>query len=156
MHAGSVWLEDDHDEAEPGQADGGMPLTVQAALLRVLWEAVHTRRRTLYGRRCKDMASFFAAVDKDQTGTITRHELREAMVRLDVGLSPVQLDRLVRTIDTDRSGGIEYSELESWMNKRGGAADRGSTNSTGKHVRNRSASKPLATTREPTTSSTWR
>jgi Ca2+-binding EF-hand superfamily protein len=95
-----------------------MPDTVQAALMRVLWEAIHSRRRTLYGVPCHDLPSFFHAADRRRNGVLSRTELSDGMVRLDVGLSKPQLDRLLLTIDTNRSGGIDFQELIRWMGQR--------------------------------------
>ena len=107
------------DDAPKGGAET-MTKAVQVALLRVLWQAVHSRR-SLFGLTCYDLPSFFAALDQSCTGAIDRTELREAFTRLDVGLTATQLDRLIATLDTDHNGKIDFSELEQWMSA-GGAA----------------------------------
>lgn len=51
----------------------------------------HDRRR--YGHRVNSLQQFFKAVDKDNSGAISRSEMLAACSRLDVGLTPLQLDR---------------------------------------------------------------
>ena len=82
---------------------------VQRELQRVLWQAITSRKRTLFGRPINDLEALFDAVraaqwawegcfsslaaqaDKDSNGTISREELRAAFQRLDVGITPLQV-----------------------------------------------------------------
>ena len=92
-------------------------------LLQQLWDAIH-HGRTLFGHRCSDVASFFQAADRDGSGAITRRELSAAMVRLDLGLSPQQLDRMLSTIDGQdeaKDGLISHAEFARWLHGRLGA-----------------------------------
>ena len=57
-----------------------MPVAVRDALVHVLWEAVHAQR-SLFGRTCRDVPSFFDAADRSRIGHLTRSELREAFIR---------------------------------------------------------------------------
>jgi hypothetical protein len=107
-----------HTTALPDQSRGdvSIPDTVQAAMLRVLWEAIHYRSRTLYGRRCTDLRSFFDAADEGRSGLISRTQLRKALAQLDVGLTSLQLERLVATLEPrGESQLVGPPELERWM-----------------------------------------
>lgn len=75
----------------------------EAGILGVLWEAIH-HGRTLYGRPCKDLRSFFDACDPEGHEAIVNDRLSDAMLRLGVGLTPQQVDTLISTIDvSDRA-----------------------------------------------------
>ena len=107
-YAGTTW--------EGIEEAGLLGCRVELALRKALWEAIHYGR-TLYGRPCSDLASFFAAVDHDGCDAVTCPELSQALTRLDVGLSAVQLDRLLATLDTNRDGVVSYREFKRWMNQ---------------------------------------
>eukprot|EP01043_Picozoa_sp_COSAG02_P010656 COSAG02_NODE_379_length_23528_cov_140.781510_12_plen_1640_part_00 len=91
-----------------------MPEAVQRALIRVIADAIG-QRRSVFGVQCRDIRSFFSAVDRDGNGWLSLEELQDAMSRLDMGLVDEQLRRLVRTIDTDSDGQVTFSEFEKWM-----------------------------------------
>eukprot|EP01043_Picozoa_sp_COSAG02_P059982 COSAG02_NODE_7746_length_2863_cov_41.939942_1_plen_522_part_10 len=79
-----------------------------------LWDAIH-HGRTLYGKPCTSIRSFFKAVDKANKGSVRRNALGAALTRLDVGLSEAQVVRLLKTMDADNSGGVDFAEFSSWM-----------------------------------------
>ena len=79
-----------------------------------LWDAIH-HGRTLYGKPCTSIRSFFRAVDKANRGSVRRTALGAALTRLDVGLSEAQVARLLKTMDADNSGGVDFAEFASWM-----------------------------------------
>jgi Ca2+-binding EF-hand superfamily protein len=89
----------------------------EAGVLGVLWEAIH-HGRTLYGRPCKDLRSFFDACDTEGHEAIVNDRLSDAMLRLGVGLTPQQVETLISTIDVDVTGTVDYDELENWMKGR--------------------------------------
>ncbi len=100
--------------------DGNFGYKVEPRLLQQLWAAIH-HERTLFGRPCRNVRTFFDAADRDGSGALTRRELSAAMVRLDVGLSPVQLDRMLSTIDAEdgsKDGLIQYNEFARWLHGR--------------------------------------
>ena len=76
-----------------------------------------------YGHKINSLSAFFAAIDTDRSDSISRSELRAACARLDIGLTPLQLDRLCETVDVNRDGGISYEEFEAWMHGSAGAED---------------------------------
>lgn len=100
--------------------DGRFGYKVEPRLLQQLWAAIH-HERTLFGRPCRNVRTFFDAADRQSTGALTRRELADAMVRLDMGLSPVQLDRMLSTIDAEdgaKDGLIQYNEFAGWLHGR--------------------------------------
>ena len=99
----------------PRFADDPSGMDPLAIVRQSLWTAIH-HRRTLFGRECWNVRSFFKAVDKDGSRIISKSELRQALQRLDVPVSLEQLEALLSTIDTDGSDGIDFLEFERWMN----------------------------------------
>ena len=87
---------------------------VQLQLRIQLWDAIHFRR-SLYGRRCTSLRTFFNAVDQAKTGCVGHDDFREALARLDVGSTLPQLNCLLRTMDSDGDGTVCFSEFVSWM-----------------------------------------
>ena len=114
----STLAQPEPDASGAGTEPSGNTLAagVQRELLRTVWDVINYRGRTLYGHEVNSLPEFFSAVDKASSGMVSRTELREACTRLDIGLEPVQMDRLVATIDTDADEGISFDEFESWMN----------------------------------------
>ena len=55
----------------------------------------------------------FLSMDSDRSGTLSMAEFGEGLRRLDCGLSPAQIDRLVALCDADASGFITYRELQA-------------------------------------------
>lgn len=104
--------------------DGKLTYKVEPRLLQQIWSAIH-HERTLFGKPCHNVRTFFDAADRDGSGTLTRRELSAAMVRLDMGLSPLQLDRMLSTIDAqdgDKDGLVQYSEFAKWLHGRLGTS----------------------------------
>ena len=91
---------------------------VQAALLRVMSDAIKSRR-SLFGKKMKSIRAVFKAVDRDGSGSIDRDELREALHRLDIELKDRQLAQLFNVIDEDGDGTIDVNELERWLRAAG-------------------------------------
>ena len=87
---------------------------VEPALRKVLWDAIH-HERLLYGKKVHNLKSFFRVMDQTGERGVRKWELRQAMDRMDMGLSRVQHDRLLRTIDTDLSGLIDFVEFVRFM-----------------------------------------
>jgi len=128
------WLSDG-TSAEPGWIDrsytfAGPPPQPRAkadpvaeALLRVCWEAIHYRRRTLWNRPIDSLESFYAAVESQPAVVSTRlgpqlRDIREGLHRLDIGLTNAQLDRLIATAHTDAYGGVSFDDFSRWLHVR--------------------------------------
>ena len=92
-------------------------------MLGVLWGAIH-HGRTLYGRPCTDLRSFFDACDTDGREAIVTDRLQDAMLRLGVGLTDQQVAALIQTIEVDVSGTVDFFELDAWMKRRDEATAR--------------------------------
>ena len=94
---------------------------VAAALLRVCWEAIHYRRRTLWGRPINSLMSFYSALQSQPSVVSTRlgpqlRDIREGLRHLDIGLTDAQLDRLIATINLDdQQGGVSFDCFSRWL-----------------------------------------
>ncbi|XP_042490913.1 calcium-dependent protein kinase 20-like isoform X3 [Macadamia integrifolia] len=70
----------------------------------------------------------FSYFDKDGSGYITKDELQQACE--DFGIENITLDDLIREVDQDNDGRIDYSEFVAMMQDRGGFGKKGLQNST--------------------------
>ena len=86
-------------------------------LVAAFLDAVHHGGRTLYGRKCTDLRSFWTACDREGTQSILGDRLSDAMVRLGLGLNKAQAKSLVAGIAVDVPGTCDYLELERWVDK---------------------------------------
>ncbi|XP_068662083.1 calcium-dependent protein kinase 24-like [Aristolochia californica] len=78
--------------------------------------------------REENLVSAFSFFDKDGSGYITIDELQEACKKF--GLSDLHLDEMIKEIDQDNDGQIDYSEFAAMMRKgNGGVGRRTMTNS---------------------------
>lgn len=59
----------------------------------------------------EDLLAAFRVFDKDRNGYITRDELRVAMEMIGEHMSDVQLDDMLKAIDIDNDGRINYEEF---------------------------------------------
>ncbi|XP_043701294.1 calcium-dependent protein kinase 20-like [Telopea speciosissima] len=69
----------------------------------------------------------FSYFDKDGSGYITQDELQQACD--DFGIGNIPLDDLIREVDQDNDGRIDYSEFVAMMQDRGGFGMKGLQNS---------------------------
>ena len=67
--------------------------------------------RKLFDKKMHTARDLFDQMDRDGNGLIDVQELHRAFQRLDVGVSAMQLDHLVKLIDADNNGTIDYREL---------------------------------------------
>ncbi|OTF76059.1 Calmodulin-like protein, partial [Euroglyphus maynei] len=58
-----------------------------------------------------DFKAAFLVFDKDKNGYITRDELKSAMLMMDETITEKDLDELLKSIDHDRDGKINYEEF---------------------------------------------
>ncbi|KAK1258512.1 hypothetical protein QJS04_geneDACA011483 [Acorus gramineus] len=72
--------------------------------------------------REENLISAFSFFDKDGSGYITIDELQQACQ--DFGLSDVHLDEMIREIDQDNDGQIDYGEFAAMMRKGNGGIGR--------------------------------
>ena len=59
------------------------------------------------------MRACFQGFDKNGDGTIDRHELQAVWKEMGKHLSEVELDRLMKMVDKDNSGSVDYEEFIS-------------------------------------------
>ena len=85
----------------------------EPGVLGVLWEAIH-HGRTLYGRPCTDLRSFFEACDTEGHEAIVNDRLRDALLRLGVGLTTQQVETLISTIDVSNTV-LRYLAVRLWL-----------------------------------------
>ncbi|GLJ54236.1 hypothetical protein SUGI_1163270 [Cryptomeria japonica] len=72
--------------------------------------------------REENLFSAFSYFDKDGSGYITIDELQQACQ--DFGLGDVQLDEMIREVDQDNDGRIDYNEFTAMMRKGNGGIGR--------------------------------
>eukprot|EP01043_Picozoa_sp_COSAG02_P075356 COSAG02_NODE_15504_length_1165_cov_1.030019_1_plen_232_part_10 len=74
-------------------------------------------RRTLFGHELSDIQSAFEIFDRDRNGRIEFGEYKQAMGRLDVPLSDLQLREVFKLVDADGSGTINYAEFAKQLHR---------------------------------------
>jgi hypothetical protein len=107
--------EPEHENWAWHEEHRGLTTGVEPALRRVLWQAIHSQKRTLYGHPCHDLRSFWEAVSQRGDAGVRKWELQEAMDRMGLGLSDQQHHRLLLTLDTDMSGLVSFNEFKFFM-----------------------------------------
>ena len=65
-----------------------------------------------------EVRAAFDLFDKDQSGNIDIHELRDAMKALGVYLPKEKIKALMKDIDTDGSGTVEFDEFLNLMKEK--------------------------------------
>ena len=71
--------------------------------------------RQAFGQSIKSIESIFIAMDEDGNGRLERHEFREGLKRLDLGINSTQFVELLKGFDADGSGDIDYAEFENFL-----------------------------------------
>ena len=97
-------------DASPRELDA----RVEGAVEQELWRVIHSERQ-LYGETVSDLRGFFRAIDRDDSGRVSRDELRQALARLDVRMPEEDMKSLIATMDTDRDGRVDWPEFKRWM-----------------------------------------
>jgi UMP-CMP kinase len=67
--------------------------------------------RTIFGEHTSSIMDVFAALDRDKDGTVTHEEFKRGMHRLGIGLTDKQITVMLKHMDKDNSGEIEYNEF---------------------------------------------
>merc|ERR1712071_468487 len=63
----------------------------------------------------KELRDAFAVFDDDNSGSISREELKKLMKNLGQSLSDGELDAMMDEVDTDGNGEIDFNEFKSMM-----------------------------------------
>ena len=74
-------------------------------------------KRSLGGKKLKDIKSVFQAIDKDGSGDLDHQEFTLAMDRLGLGLSQDQITQCIEVLDKDNDGEVSYDEFMTLVNK---------------------------------------
>lgn len=104
-------------------ADFSRPSTFRAGILQLLTHdsSVMDTAAVVCVMQVKgDVAEVFKQVDKDNSGLIDAHELRDILVSLGPpGSEPTeeQLDQAMKEMDTNNSGTISYNEFVPWYTR---------------------------------------
>ena len=76
-------------------------------------------KRSLGGKKLKDIKSVFQAIDKDGSGDLDHQEFTLAMDRLGLGLSQDQITQCIEVLDVDNDGEVSYDEFRLAMRRLG-------------------------------------
>ena len=63
----------------------------------------------------EELLEAFKVFDRDGNGYITSHELRHIMTNLGEGLTPEEVEEMIREADLDNDGQIDYDEFVKMM-----------------------------------------
>ena len=63
----------------------------------------------------EELLEAFKVFDRDGNGYITSHELRYIMTNLGEGLTPEEVEEMVKEADLDNDGQIDYDEFVKMM-----------------------------------------
>ena len=78
-----------------------------ANVFRIIAEQLRGHR-TLYGHVMSEPADLFRLIDKDGSESLDYNEFKEALRRMDIGLTLRQIREIVAAVDTDANGTIEF------------------------------------------------
>lgn len=63
----------------------------------------------------RELREAFKVFDEDNSGSISRTEVRKIMKKLGQKLSDEELDAMMEEVDTDKDGQIDFNEFKSMM-----------------------------------------
>mmetsp|Transcript_14012 Transcript_14012/g.39833 ORF Transcript_14012/g.39833 Transcript_14012/m.39833 type:complete len:84 (+) Transcript_14012:66-317(+) len=69
----------------------------------------------LTAEQVKEFKEAFDHFDEDKSGSIDAEELGKVMKELDEETEPDVLEEMIRSVDKDNSGKIEFDEFLTWM-----------------------------------------
>ena len=84
-----------------------MSTTGVSNVFRIIAEQLRGHR-TLYGHVMSEPADLFRLIDKDGSESLDYNEFKEALRRMDIGLTLRQIREIVAAVDTDANGTIEF------------------------------------------------
>eukprot|EP01017_Pseudomicrothorax_dubius_P035900 TRINITY_DN508_c0_g2_i1.p1 TRINITY_DN508_c0_g2~~TRINITY_DN508_c0_g2_i1.p1 ORF type:complete len:416 (-),score=148.11 TRINITY_DN508_c0_g2_i1:120-1367(-) len=61
------------------------------------------------------LQKLFESMDKDKSGSLDRHEIKQVSTELGNPLNDAELDDLFNTVDIDRDGSISFKEFHTWL-----------------------------------------
>lgn len=68
-----------------------------------------------YEKNLEDLRRLFKQFDHDQSNYLTKAELKEALLHLNIVLSDVQLEDLMKEIDLDQNEMVDIDEFIAFM-----------------------------------------
>jgi Ca2+-binding EF-hand superfamily protein len=83
----------------------------ESQIIRVV-RAAMDHKRSLYGQTIDNTRALFEALDRDNSGKLSKDELTKGIKRLGLGLTKVQIDDLAKAIDPSEDGQTSLEELE--------------------------------------------
>ena len=86
----------------------------QASVLRQIQQAMHAKR-SIHGHSIKNSREPFKSIDRDHSGMVDVAEFTDALHQLGLGLTPQQVEALVKRLDRDGNGEIDYDELLEYL-----------------------------------------
>merc|ERR1712032_1519800 len=63
--------------------------------------------------KMKDVKKIFRSFDKNKDGEITTQEFRKCLEKLDMNLTPAQINKCAHYLDDNNSGKISYTEFQA-------------------------------------------
>eukprot|EP00927_Polykrikos_kofoidii_P073375 TRINITY_DN69414_c0_g1_i1.p1 TRINITY_DN69414_c0_g1~~TRINITY_DN69414_c0_g1_i1.p1 ORF type:complete len:741 (+),score=115.60 TRINITY_DN69414_c0_g1_i1:100-2223(+) len=107
------------DTRDPSSADAVAAQASAAACAAATTQVDLNLRRIALAceTRCLDIRTAFKTFDTDGNGFISKHEIRQAIVQLRLGLSDVDIADLSERLDTNSDGLVSYEEFLTQMFK---------------------------------------
>jgi calmodulin len=75
------------------------------------------KKKRLNDNQLKELRECFELFDSDKSGHISSSEFKNVLQALDIKVSDVELKNLIKSIDKDNSGEIDFEEFSACMAK---------------------------------------
>ena len=79
--------------------------------------AIKARLGSIFKQTSTELQVVFRSFDLDHNGAIDREELQQGLAKLDVGVTPAEVNDFFDILDRDGDGEIDYSEFARWFGK---------------------------------------